>query len=291
MKKVFRIHLAIFSTVVCLALIVWSGGDLIDAINKLGTSRLHAQANEDRDGLGNGDERPPVNGAVQANDYERIQRQVIRLGQTKNLKGLEELENATNASQIRNDIVLYTEVMIKICGGYNTYDFKDSRQYLLSRECAKNALERLNEMPIGRATNLVAQLGGDHEYLLKLVPESSWSLDRTQRAKYWFRAWQLLNDAITENYEVGSNRPIYHSKMTVGERANAEEYNRQRFLQRDRENFLTEFRRFVRDAYSRPPYASSELNTYLLKYVSDDKLRQEIMSEIQQKLSLAAMPK
>lgn len=287
MKSKFKFYMTLGSAIILSVPVSLVANEIIRNIKNFGLNKTLGQIVFEE--LGSSEPEGSnrlVDKIFQVNDYERISKEVARLGQTKDLKGLIALENLINTSQFRENFGLYTELMIKICGGYNTYDFRDAKQYLMARKCAKNSLKRLDEMPIGRATNLVAQLGGDNEYLLGIVPESNWKSDRTERAVYWFRAWQLLDKAIIRDYNFESNRPIYHSKMTLDERNRAEEYNRQRFLQRDRKNYLIDFRRFILDAYSRPPYDTLELKNYLQKYVSDSDLRKEFLSGVEQRISM-----
>ncbi|MGB7068598.1 MAG: hypothetical protein WBD22_03830 [Pyrinomonadaceae bacterium] len=284
MKSKSRFYLAPLSFL-CIASVVWAAPDVFRSIKNFAENAIFAQQsnNEQKGQLVDQHGNPSL---MQENVYERVGKKVVRLGRTQDLMGLKGLENSINSSPLKDNIALYTELMIKICGAYNTYDFKDPRQYLHARECAKDALIRLDEMPIGRATKLVGNLGGDSEYLFQVVPEAKWRNDRTERAKYWFRAWQLLERASIQGYDFENNRPVCSSKMSVAERVKAEEYNRQRFLQRDRETFLVDFRRFVVDAYSRPPFDMAELEDYLQQYVQAAELRISLVSDVRKKTSV-----
>jgi hypothetical protein len=222
---------------------------------------------------------------IQQGKIEDISVVVARLGASKDLKAMQELEEAANSASGKDSIGEYTESMIKICGAYDTYDFGNPKQYLLARTCTKKALSRLEEMPIGQAMELVSHLGGDNEYISMIVPAESFQTDRTERAKYWLRIWQRLDQAIIKDYNFEENRPVYHSKMTASEARRAEVYNEQSFLRRDREKYMPEFRRFLVDFYSKPPFDISELNTLLQGYVADAELRKSLLEAVEGRMA------
>ncbi len=149
--------------------------------------------------------------------------------------------------------------MFEVCGAMGSYDFGSEEKYVLSRRCAKKALERAEQIPVEWELKLVSLLNGDIEYSLKLVPEGNWALDRTERVKYWCHAWQKLKQAIDDNYDFESNRPISRRNMSAEERQNAEKYNQQRLLQRDKKSFSGQFESFLVEAYSKPPCDVEEL--------------------------------
>jgi hypothetical protein len=261
--------------------VIWSANRLIQ---KSANSNLQKSTSSNSKQIQQTQNSEAKNQTNQTDELQQVSQQVRQLGGAKDLFGLLKLKDDVNLNQSEKNIAVYTEMMIKICGALNSYDFDNNKQYLLSRQCAKNALRKLDQMPIGRATQLVALLGGDNEYLLGVLAESDWANDRTERMYFWCRAWQQLEDEIDENFDFESNRPVYSPQMTTEERKKAEKYNQQRFLQRDKKDFLVDFQRFLVDAYSKPPYNMSELEHYLKKCVTNTELKKTILTKVQQRI-------
>jgi hypothetical protein len=217
-------------------------------------------------------------------EYRRVQERARLLSEAKDLYGLVQLSNDIESVWEGKSPELYAGLMVDVCGGIGSYDFKDNKQYILARNCIKRALKRADQIPVEWQAKLVSFLSGDIEYLLKQVPEENWSLDRKERMKYWCDTWQRFENEIDENFDFEANRVINHPKLTDAERKRAEIYTRQRILRRDRESFLKQFQRFLVDAYTRPPHNTPELERFLQKCMTDAKLKESLLAKVQDRL-------
>lgn len=217
-------------------------------------------------------------------EFERVLSRVFELRNSRDLDGLVKLADEVEKEWVKKDINYYTELMTQICGGLNSHDFGTDKQYVLARQCTKNALKHLEEMPVLGLPNLVIFLNGDLEYVTNQIPQENWAKDRRERTVLWGRVWQKFDNEIIENYDFELNRPIYRVNMTDEERKKAEIYNRQRFLQRDRKWFSASTQNYLIEAYSKPPFDMPELKEFLKKYVGDANLKSAVLAEVQNRM-------
>jgi hypothetical protein len=218
-------------------------------------------------------------------EYQKMQERVRALSDSRNLFGLVHLSDVIISVWGKKSPKFYAGLMYEVCGAMGSYDFDNDERYVLARKCTKRALAQTEQIPIYWELKLASLLNGDIEYLLKLVPPENWAQDRTERLKYWCRAWQKLEREIDENFDFEANRPVYRSNMTKEERQKAEKYNQQRFLQRDKKTFSSQFQNFLIEAYTKPPHNLPELKEYLKKYIADESLKSTVLSEVENRIS------
>jgi hypothetical protein len=264
-----KFFLTVFAQIIIVFLSSCSQGDLV--IKKTPTLQVQQQVQEEKK-------------SSQMIEYEKILRKISQIEEAKNLDELMKLEDSVNSEWRTREIWFYTELMFSICGSYQSYDFGNNEQYTMARKCVKNALRKIEEMPVIGALKLATLLGGNNEYTLGKISISNWEKDRTERTKLWGRAWQRFESEIDENFDFEANRPVYHAKMTDEERKKAEKYNQQRFLQRDKKWFSQAFQGYLIEAYTKPPYNAPELEGFLNKYVKDVGMRKSILAEVEQKI-------
>lgn len=217
-------------------------------------------------------------------EYQKVQERVRLLSEAKDLYGLVQLSDGVESVWGSKSPKLYAGLMVDICGTIGSRDFNNNEQYILARKCIKRALKKADQMPVEWQAKLVSFLRGDIEYLLKLAPEEDWSSDRKERMKYWCDTWQRFENEIDENFNFEANRVINHPKLTDAERRRAENYTRQRILRRDRESSSIEFRKFLVESYTKPPYNTPELENFLQKCVTDVEMRKSIVLDVQRKI-------
>lgn len=239
----------------------------------------------------------------QQRDFNRIK----ELSESRNLQGLVKLANEIELKW-SYDAKAYSYMMIEICGSLASYDFKNNKQYLLTHKYAKLALQKADQMPVENEIRLVQYLGGDIEYVTGQVKPEEWPQDRSERMKYWFHAWQRLNGEIDRNFNF-NDRPLLNvtppsgpypsgispeaikdsqlrARYEAAIQANKEKaarFNRQFLLHRLDKELTENLKRFVANAYARPPFDQTELEYYLNTYITDNGLRQSILDEVQLK--------
>jgi len=220
-------------------------------------------------------------------ESQKWKERIRALTESRDLSGLVHLSDEIDFFWGKKSSKLYAGLMFEVCGAMGSYDFDNDEKYekyVLSRRCAKKALERAEQIPVEWELKLVSLLNGDIEYSLKLVPEENWRLDRRERLNHWCHAWQKLERAIDNNFDFEANRPISHPKMSAEERQKAEKYSQQRFLQQDKKSFSGQFEGFLVRAYSKPPYDAQELKSHLQSCVSEAPVRSRILEKVESRI-------
>lgn len=89
----------------------------------------------------------------------------------------------------------------EICKALASYDFQDSRQYILSVELAKDVLKDADRLPVVLHYEMVARLQSPLGYKLGLAPISAWERDRKERAEELARLWSRIDNSIDRSFD------------------------------------------------------------------------------------------
>ena len=139
-------------------------------------------------------------------DNDFFRKELNRLIESRNLDGLIQLMNSLQEKKDFADVYLLAD----ICSAYNSYDFKDHKQFLYARNCSKNLLSNNNEVPISLEQRMIENLQGVEEYKASLVSEENWEADRAERIKLLLHLWRRLQNNIDRNFDPANveNKPI-----------------------------------------------------------------------------------
>ena len=222
-------------------------------------------------------------------EYEKVRERIRELRLSKDLYGLARLKDEVETSWGKTQPIdvfgrnLYAGLMYDICSGISSYNFDDNKQYMLSKKCVKQALEKRDNMPVEQEVSLVPFLIIPKHYIRAFTDEQM-QKNRKQKAEYWFHSWQRLENEINKNYNVQDNRPKKISNLSPEEKAKAETYSKQYKLHNLRTTYIKQFKDFVVETYSTPPYNNTEFESFLNKYVTDAKLKNSILAEVEKKI-------
>lgn len=172
-----------------------------------------------------------------------------------------------------------------MCGNIASQDFRDKAQYVLAKDCAKNALTDTDQMYIEHELGLAAYLNDTTEYSMGLKTPDEWPAERLARSEYWCRAWKKLDGQIKADYVMPKNPPVSRARMTPEERQAVSTYTRQKMLHLLRGKYVNQLRSFFINSYTMPPYDLEELGARLSACSSDKRFHDSLIAEIRLKMS------
>jgi len=243
---------------------------------------------------------------VSKSDYEQHLQTIHTLREAKNIDGLTQVADEVEAKWGAISPHNYASLMLEIVNSLSGYNLNDARQYTLAIRYAKQALQRADALPLNSEIKLVRFLEGGPEYDTGQMKPEEWMQDRRERAKYWLHAWQRLNNEINRNFDFNNNRPRlnllpppgfgpagiapeaikdpqarakYEADIAAND-AKRLEFNMQWELHNLDKYFTSSAKRFLAEAYSRPPYNTDELRQYLDSYHVDENTKRELLNQV-----------
>ncbi len=240
---------------------------------------------------------------VAAQDQTR--RRIQGLREARDMNGLVALADELDRQQAQFDAAQYADLMLEVSSSLASYDFKDDRQYSFAPKYAASALKNADSIPLETEIRLVLYVQGDLTALHDTSTEE-WSRERSNRARYWFHAWQRLEAEIDRGFDF-NQRPLLHVMPPAGanphipgispaaikdpklraeyEAAIAannqkiENYNKQHQLKQLEQLFTTRAEAYIVSLYSTPPANTDELRQYLNTYLLDQQVRERMLSQ------------
>ena len=217
---------------------------------------------------------------------QQIRQQIRQLRERKNLYELVNLAEEVEAKYANKDVRQYASLMLEICGALSSYNFdNNNQQYFYVERFTKKVLEKSPLLLPKEELDFVNFLTADLIEQTGNGSEKEWVRNRTVTTKLWLNAWKKLEDSIDKDFNFEANRPIYRKNMTAEEGKRAKKYNEQRFLERDEKTFLPALQRYLIEAYAKNPPDPLELQKLLNKYISDESLKQNILLEVERRIT------
>jgi hypothetical protein len=242
--------------------------------------------------------------------YEEDLKRIKNLKDAKDLPHLVQLADEIESKWIPRNKDYYSELMIELVGAFSGYDFRNDRRHLYAIKYAKLALNKGDQLPLEAEIRLARFLEGGPEYATGQMKAGGWAQDRSERVKYWLHAWQRLESAINRNFDF-NNRPVLNVLPPPGygpagiapesikdpkaradyERAIAAnkekiaDYNKQWQLRQLDNYFTPPAKRFLVEAYSKPPYNLEELRVNLNAYSVNQNVKNEILTLVSRGMS------
>lgn len=209
--------------------------------------------------------------------------------------------------QGRQDPEGRARLMLDIAGAMGSMDVLDPQRLYLAQECATNALDVANDIPIDVECSLLNSV----QYLVdatgkELVDEQR-AASRKKMAALWLHAWQRIDRAIDERWD-SQDRPALNVSPPDGSPAGASpetirdpalrakyladiEANRQKIKYADlqlqlrslQKHWLPGAKRLLIRSYMEAPDRAEELQGLLKQYVSDAAEREQILDAVKNK--------
>ncbi len=202
----------------------------------------------------------------------------------------------------------FVELSCGACEVLSSVNFHNIKQFTLAQKYALAALE--SSAP--KSTNDQACLvmyGLSHDLGQTTVGSTSWIDRRKNIARWWFTTWQRINQGIDPNFDPKA----HHYQVNVAPPADAHQlvfsgmsptsikdpavrHEYEQAIKRNRETIqlvnqqhdLRDLKRtfefvakhYIIQAYTTPPFESSELDNFLKSYVDNDVTRQYISDAV-----------
>ena len=174
----------------------------------------------------------------------------------------------------------------------------------------QDVLGKMDQLPLEVCVDLLGYLREYDGSSAHKISDEAWGKRRTIEARYFFRVWKLVNGAVDPNFDLekgkkieapqpppeyftdeGKRDPIVKAKYEAYE-ANMKKYNEaiERFntqveVRQVQAGYLPKLKEFVASAYSREPDGTKELKELLGQFVSDDSVKESLLSVANKKES------
>jgi hypothetical protein len=141
--------------------------------------------------------------------YKKDLEEIQTLSRKSDIKGLLELKDKI-AKRWKNQMEIFFILTSDICKALNSYNFRDTKQYLYARQCAKQLLNDSDKLPINLEREMVGLLQEVEEYRLGVVPQTGWKKDREERVKFLLHLRDRLEKNIDRSFDFNDpkNRPV-----------------------------------------------------------------------------------
>lgn len=246
----------------------------------------------------------------QRNSYEEDLGRIKAVKHAKDVAALAELADEIESKWAKSDKQYYGDLMIELVGALSGFDFKDDRQHLLAIKYAKVALSKADELPLDAEIRLARFLEGGPGHATGQMAAESWAGDRFERATLWLHASRRLEQTINRDFDFNDRptlnvlpprgsgplgitpdsikdpqaRAVYERAIATNKQKTTE-YGRQLQLRQLDHYFTPHVKRFLIEAYSKPPYNLQELRTSLSTYNVDQAVTTEILTKVSRAIS------
>jgi hypothetical protein len=133
--------------------------------------------------------------------YRRDEKRIKDLLVASDLKGLMEFRRDIKDRWGTIKPKLYVSLASQVCFAFNSGHFEDAKYSIYARQCAKEILNREDDMSIDQELDMVGILMDDREYRSGVLDRGLWPKDWQERISYLLR----LSNRIYKNYEQDFN--------------------------------------------------------------------------------------
>lgn len=199
----------------------------------------------------------------------------------------------------------YGRLMVDVVVSFRNGRFNDERQYLLAQQYARLALQKASDLPLQVELCLLGYLREDLDRKAAANLGEPWPSYRAAKAALSLHGWQRLEEAIDPSWDrndlplintplpngvpgvagmdpAGIADPVVRAEYEAAVQRNrkkAETYRIQYELRQDRDTFVAGARRYIVDAYSKPPLDWEALDALLARYLKDPTVRAAIIED------------
>lgn len=238
------------------------------------------------------------------NDYQADINRLIAL-RSHPLNELIGLANQLEAKWRQVDWNSYARIMIGVCSEISNRGLNNEQIREHSERFARVALSHSHLFLWEHESMLVGWLGYQRS-----DSDNVWLRERREKAKLWLHALQRLEKETDPRFNINNRKnlpsmrvsPPYETNLPPGsppsaikdpalrakyESAIAENKRKSQRVEKQLPlllhgpQFKTRAERWLIQAYSQPPVRTAELKSYLTIYVQDQKIRQRILSEVE----------
>lgn len=239
------------------------------------------------------------------NDYQADINRLIAL-RSHPLNELIGLANQLEAKWRQVDWNSYARIMIGVCSEISNRGLNNEQIREHSERFARVALSHSHLFLWEHESMLVGWLGSQRSH----SDVNVWLRERSEKAKLWLHALQRLEKETDSRFNINNRKNLpsmrvsppnetnlppgsppsaikdptlrakYESAIAENKRK-AQRVEKQLPLLLHGPQFKTRAERWLIQAYSQPPVRTAELRRYLTIYVRDEKIRQRILSEVE----------
>ena len=242
-------------------------------------------------------------------------------GQTNDLESYEKFADEIQNKWKHANREYYARLMLKICSPLSSGTFKSNRRYEVARRYALSVLGEPNStdpnhkgpeaLSIDLELNLIRHVVTLTD--IKNAPKSEdFARLRNEDVEIRLHTWKRLTDAIDPNWDPndlprsnvcpppGTGNPCgvapeaikdpnlraEYEKAIERNRQKAEKYGEQYGLRQWLRSFPKRAEKYIILAYSREPHDLAELESYLNKYLSDEKTKTRIIAAVRENMKM-----
>lgn len=205
----------------------------------------------------------------------------------------------------------YHFLMLELCSAISSSTGPDASRARMVRSLAAEALDTPGEKPLVFEVKMVMFLQSDPDYADGSLRENEWSKQRLARAVRWLRTWDHLQKAeaalpkgltpppLTVEPPSGARilpgmpakmikDPVLRKRYEDDLVKHAEQHRQFRLkddLERYRELFIAPATQYLTEAYTKPPYHTSELEQLLSSFALEKATRIAILNAVKKRIA------
>jgi hypothetical protein len=195
----------------------------------------------------------------------------------------------------------YYRAVLELCNVLGASASKDPSRGLIARRLATEALDEPGDKPIDCQVRLILLIRSDPDYSNGSLSDAGWAEARRTRAARWLGVWRDLRTAQTKfRSNSGSTEVLSDARREpvpneLGEEpTRGTEKNRTSNLKdeliRSERLFVGPAKRYLTEAYCKPPYNTPELEQLLSGSSVDEASRSAILTEVRRRVTERPAP-
>jgi hypothetical protein len=246
----------------------------------------------------------------QPEHIRELRKRVNTLRAANDLAGLCQLAAEAKDKWLPTKSAEYYPVILELCLALNSMAPTKPEAYEAMRDLAVAAIDSPGEKPGEVTGKILLLLQGDPDYSRGQLKGEAWVKERQVRAGRWLKVWKVMREQLAAMPEPGPRYPrvspppetrlpegvppsaikdpVLRKKYEDAIERNArniEAYQKKRDLADFEKNFADPAKRYLIDAYSKPPFQTGELEKSLAASGLDKETCAAILKEVNKRVA------